>query len=84
MKVILGQVGGVAVSSAIFQQRLDSELRARITGPDAEEARYQLYPRHCSNILFGEYSGSRRSDIQQGSWGVCPRNCNGLLEMRTP
>ncbi|KAF8723220.1 hypothetical protein AX14_009396 [Amanita brunnescens Koide BX004] len=33
----LGQVGGVAFASAIFQSNLDSELRARITGPNAEE-----------------------------------------------
>ncbi|CAK5279096.1 unnamed protein product, partial [Mycena citricolor] len=33
----IGQVGGVAVSSAIFQSRLDSQLRQRIHGPDSEE-----------------------------------------------
>ncbi|KAG5642040.1 hypothetical protein DXG03_003738 [Asterophora parasitica] len=33
----IGQVGGVAISSAIFQSRLTSELRQRIHGPDAEE-----------------------------------------------
>ncbi|KAF5351470.1 hypothetical protein D9757_012871 [Collybiopsis confluens] len=33
----LGQVGGVAISSAIFQSKLDSALRKRIEGPDAEE-----------------------------------------------
>lgn len=33
----VGQVGGVAIPSAIFQAKLDSELRSRITGPDAEE-----------------------------------------------
>ncbi|KAK0186064.1 major facilitator superfamily domain-containing protein [Armillaria mellea] len=32
----LGQVGGVAISSAIFQTKLDGELRKRIDGPDAE------------------------------------------------
>ena len=31
------QVGGVAISSAIFQSVLDSELRKRIQGPDAKE-----------------------------------------------
>ncbi|KIJ19356.1 hypothetical protein PAXINDRAFT_96734 [Paxillus involutus ATCC 200175] len=34
----LGQVGGVAISSAIFQYKLDTELNRRIVGPDAEEA----------------------------------------------
>ena len=34
---LLGQVGGVAFSSAIFQWNLDVELHARINGPDAEE-----------------------------------------------
>jgi len=33
----IGQVGGVAVSSAIFQSILDRELRLRIRVPDAEE-----------------------------------------------
>ncbi|KAJ7490869.1 major facilitator superfamily domain-containing protein [Mycena latifolia] len=33
----IGQVGGVAISSAIFQSRLDTELRLRIHTPDAEE-----------------------------------------------
>ncbi|KAI5982815.1 major facilitator superfamily domain-containing protein [Pisolithus albus] len=33
----LGQVSGVAVSSALFQSKLDCELRKRIYGPDATE-----------------------------------------------
>ncbi|KAJ7765625.1 MFS general substrate transporter [Mycena metata] len=33
----IGQVGGVAISSAIFQSRLESELRKRIHTPDSEE-----------------------------------------------
>ncbi|KAF8834483.1 vacuolar amino acid permease [Paxillus ammoniavirescens] len=33
----LGQVGGVAISSAVFQYKLDAELNRRIVGPDAEE-----------------------------------------------
>ncbi|KAG6916909.1 hypothetical protein DXG01_004742 [Tephrocybe rancida] len=33
----LGQVGGLAAASAVFQSRLDSELRARIHTPGAEE-----------------------------------------------
>lgn len=33
----VGQVGGVAISSAIFQSRLDQELHSRIMGPGAEE-----------------------------------------------
>ncbi|KAJ7612149.1 vacuolar amino acid permease [Roridomyces roridus] len=33
----LGQVGGVAISSAIFQARLDTELHKRIHTPGAEE-----------------------------------------------
>ncbi|KAJ6630409.1 major facilitator superfamily domain-containing protein [Mycena sp. CBHHK59/15] len=32
----IGQVSGVAVSSALFQSRLDTELRKRIHTPDAE------------------------------------------------
>ena len=35
-----GQVGGVAISSAIFQSNLESELRSRIINrPDSEEVR---------------------------------------------
>ena len=37
MRRLLGQVGGVAFSSAIFQWNLDVELHARINGPNAEE-----------------------------------------------
>ncbi|TFK35458.1 vacuolar amino acid permease [Crucibulum laeve] len=33
----VGQVGGVAVSSAVFQSKLDTELRKRIHTPDAED-----------------------------------------------
>ncbi|KAJ7932767.1 vacuolar amino acid permease [Mycena leptocephala] len=33
----IGQVGGVALSSALFQAQLDSTLRQRIHTPDAEE-----------------------------------------------
>ncbi|KAJ8595827.1 MFS general substrate transporter [Rhizopogon salebrosus TDB-379] len=33
----MGQVGGVAISSALFQYKLDSELRSRIRGDDAAE-----------------------------------------------
>lgn len=38
----LGQVGGVAVSSAIFQSILDRELRLRISSPDADDVRVYL------------------------------------------
>ena len=36
----IGQVGGVAISSAIFQSSLESELRSRIHRPDAEDVRF--------------------------------------------
>lgn len=35
----IGQVGGVAISSAIFQSVLDRELHKSIHTPDAEEVR---------------------------------------------
>uniref|UniRef100_A0A0W0GD98 Putative vacuolar amino acid permease n=1 Tax=Moniliophthora roreri TaxID=221103 RepID=A0A0W0GD98_MONRR len=38
----VGQVGGVAISSAIFQSKLDSELRKRIRTPDSEELVRQI------------------------------------------
>ncbi|KAF9232240.1 major facilitator superfamily domain-containing protein [Melanogaster broomeanus] len=44
----LGQVGGVAISSAVFQSKLDTELHRRIGGPNAEEA---TQIRHSSLIL---------------------------------
>lgn len=39
------KVGGVAISSAVFQSVLDSELRKRIHGPDANEVFFILHPR---------------------------------------
>ncbi|KAG6909883.1 hypothetical protein DXG01_014692 [Tephrocybe rancida] len=44
-----GQVGGVAVSAAIFQSKLDTELRRRITGPDANEMIIKI--RHSSQLV---------------------------------
>ena len=38
----LGQVGGLAASSAVFQSRLESELRARLHAPNCENVRYPL------------------------------------------
>lgn len=34
---IIGQVGGVAVSAAIFQSILNTELHKRVHGDDAED-----------------------------------------------
>ncbi|KAG6878810.1 hypothetical protein C0992_007523 [Termitomyces sp. T32_za158] len=45
----IGQVGGVAISSAIFQSKLDTELRRRITGPDAAELIEKI--RHSSQVV---------------------------------
>ncbi|KAF8061811.1 vacuolar amino acid permease [Lyophyllum atratum] len=45
----IGQVGGVAISSAIFQSQLDTELRRRIHGPDAEELIMKI--RHSSQLV---------------------------------
>ncbi|GLB35661.1 putative vacuolar amino acid permease [Lyophyllum shimeji] len=45
----VGQVGGVAISSAIFQSKLDTELRRRIRGPDAEDLIMQI--RHSSRLV---------------------------------
>lgn len=39
----IGQVGGVAISAAIFQSILDRELYKRIHTPDAEEVRSRKY-----------------------------------------
>ncbi|KAG6852103.1 hypothetical protein C0991_003115, partial [Blastosporella zonata] len=45
----LGQVGGLAAASAIFQSRLDSELRARIHTPGAEETIKHI--RHSARLI---------------------------------
>lgn len=52
-----GQVGGVAISSAIFQWKLDSALRERIHDPDAEKvivlpaARFSRYSTTLISLL---------------------------------
>ncbi|KAF8061802.1 vacuolar amino acid permease [Lyophyllum atratum] len=45
----LGQVGGLAAASALFQSRLDSELRAYIHTPDAETIIKAI--RHSSRVI---------------------------------
>ncbi|KAF8891127.1 vacuolar amino acid permease [Gymnopilus junonius] len=45
----IGQVGGVAISSAIFQSNLEAELRQRIHTPDAEELIKRI--RHSARLL---------------------------------
>ena len=49
--ISLGQVGGVAISSAIFQSCLERELRSRIHRPDAEDVRSQDLDRLYSPVL---------------------------------
>jgi len=47
-----GQVGGVAISSAIFQSNLERELRSRIHRPDAEDVRhYDPDPLHSAVLI---------------------------------
>ncbi|KII86665.1 hypothetical protein PLICRDRAFT_263856 [Plicaturopsis crispa FD-325 SS-3] len=45
----IGQVGGVAVSSAVFQSVLDRELRQRIQAPNADEIIKQI--RHSATFI---------------------------------
>ncbi|KII89467.1 hypothetical protein PLICRDRAFT_109347 [Plicaturopsis crispa FD-325 SS-3] len=45
----IGQVGGVAISSAIFQSILDRELHARILTPDADELIKKI--RHSAKLV---------------------------------
>ncbi|KAG6909882.1 hypothetical protein DXG01_014691 [Tephrocybe rancida] len=49
LQTMIRQVGGVAVSAAIFQSKLDTELRRRITGPDANEMIIKI--RHSSQLV---------------------------------
>lgn len=53
----VGQVGGVAVSSAVFQSRLDSHLRQRITGPEADEIIRKI--RHNARLVVTLPAGLR-------------------------
>ncbi|KAH7890122.1 major facilitator superfamily domain-containing protein [Phlebopus sp. FC_14] len=45
----IGQVSGVAVSSALFQSQLDAELRKRIQTPDADEIIEKI--RHSAKLV---------------------------------
>ncbi|KAI8974212.1 vacuolar amino acid permease [Trametes punicea] len=45
----IGQVGGVAISAALFQSILNDELHKRINGPDAEETISKI--RHSSTLV---------------------------------
>lgn len=45
----IGQVGGVAIASSIFQSLLDKQLQKRITGPDAEQQIRRI--RHSSKLV---------------------------------
>ncbi|KAG1819841.1 major facilitator superfamily domain-containing protein [Suillus subaureus] len=47
----MGQVGGVAISSALFQYKLDYELRSRIHGDGAAEIVSQI--RHSTTLVGG-------------------------------
>jgi len=44
VSVCTGQVCGVAISSALFQSKLNSELHARIHTPDADEVSHINIP----------------------------------------
>ncbi|KAF8343831.1 major facilitator superfamily domain-containing protein [Cantharellus anzutake] len=53
----IGQASSVAISSAMFQTRLLSELRSRIHGPDAENVSHEI--RHSAKVV-----ASLPSDLQ--------------------
>ncbi|KAG9318007.1 major facilitator superfamily domain-containing protein [Chiua virens] len=53
----IGQVSGVAVSSALFQSKLNAELHARIHGPDADE----LHSDRSSAAFVTQRRSSRNS-----------------------
>lgn len=50
----VGQVGGVAISSAIFQSKLETELRKRIHTPDADDVRFRFPPSQLVAIGVAE------------------------------
>ncbi|KAG2348269.1 MFS general substrate transporter [Suillus weaverae] len=56
----MGQVGGVAISSALFQYKLDYELRSRIHGDGAAEIVSQI--RHSTTLI-----GSLPPDLQRAA-----------------
>jgi len=56
----LGQVSGVCISSALFQSKLDSELRSRIHTPDADQLIQKI--RHSARLV-----ATLPPDIQQAA-----------------
>ena len=48
-----GQVGGVAISSSIFQSNLEQNLRQRIHGPDADEVSDHVNTALLENDIYG-------------------------------
>ena len=51
---MIGQVGGVAISSAIFQSNLETQLRRQIHTPDSEDvsAKCEInMPSHLANTF---------------------------------
>ncbi|KAG1778351.1 major facilitator superfamily domain-containing protein [Suillus placidus] len=56
----MGQVGGVAISSALFQYKLDYELRSRIRGDGAAEIVSQI--RHSTTLV-----GKLPPDLQRAA-----------------
>lgn len=48
----IGQVSGVAVSSAVFQTLLDRELHIRITGEGADEVRLNITPGALASLAL--------------------------------
>ncbi|KAF9528266.1 vacuolar amino acid permease [Crepidotus variabilis] len=55
----VGQVGGVAISSALFQTQLKTELEKRIHGPDANQVIDKI--RHSSRLISSLPTDLRRN-----------------------
>ena len=78
----VGQVGGVAVSSAIFQSRLESELRSRITGPDADQVQSYLQFSLFRVLLNRHIDYTSNSTISAACFRTRPgaqEDCSGFV-----
>ena len=84
----LGQVCGVAVSSALFQSKLNSELHARIHTPDADEVRVTFHVSLWASANRDVTTGDQPySTFDDAHWATCTRFttcCEGFVCSLSP
>jgi hypothetical protein len=86
-----GQVCGVAISSALFQTLLESALRARIHGPNADEVSNLPRPsKHdaCTLTTIVRIADHRSDSTLNDAGSATPArlaaSCEGLIRRRSP